>query len=345
MSSYQRSLMEMDIASESYWKDKDKQKAVEARGQEEEAKSLYGFLGGGIGALIGGPFGWAFGTAAGTGLADKNYKSEDIKIRQGNFNKAQTEKFNDELSKWDKESDFADFLDIPVNLYQAYKWAGAFDDGIFNAKKVDPTKWAMPEGESLSSLEWITQFLKKNKTGSTNAEETNVSPFTINQTSSSFEEITAGSSLIPENNDNNFEFNANTPSSTYNTDNSYFQINDFHWNETANWKFGKNVKDLNREEHFELTDIIAESPLGLENWVAFGNDNYNMAYDLISTAPTIEAKIDAFNTIAIEPINLGVIEDMQNKMSFESYTVDQMLAIMFAESGGRSKAINVNDRR
>ena len=361
--SYQNALLAMDVASESYWKEHQQREAQRARQEEEQSKDLWSLGLGIVGAIFGGPLGYALGSSGGTFIGALLHDSEDVKITsEGNFNKQQTRDYNEALSTWDNQTDFADFLELPVNLFQAYKWAGAFDEGFFSPNlDVDPTKWAMPDGGSMSSLQWISNFINKNKNEAQSQVQETVVDNISNPAESSFslDTDTLYESFIDTSNMPSFQktkFNqgpnvvsASETSSAINenlgevwsTDTGLLQINDHFWNDKSVELFDRPISELSQKEHFQLADVIAQSPQGLENWTAFNKPLYLDALKAFDNSASSEALVDAYNKRSHKPLTPEMIDNI-NTMSFDGYSFNQILALIIAESGGDPDAIMEN---
>ena len=362
--SYQNALLAMDVASEGYWKDYQQKEAIKAREKEQEAKTLWSVGLGIVGGLVGGPLGYGVGSSVGTFIGDALHDSEDVKItNEGNFHKAQVRDYNESLSVWDDKTDFADILSVPINLFQAYKWAGAFDEGfsLSNIVDTDPTKWAMPDGGSVSSLQWISNFINKNKNEAQSQVQETVVDNISNPAESSFslDTDTLYESFIDTSNMPSFQktkFNqgpnvvsAPETSSAINenlgevwsTDAGLLQINDYHWNNKSLELFNKPISELSQKEHFQLADTIAQSPQGLENWTAFNKPLYLDALKAFDDSASPEALVDAYNRRSHKPLTPEMIDNI-NTMSFDGYSFNQILALIIAESGGDPDAIMEN---
>ena len=368
--SYQNALLAMDVASEGYWKDYQQKEAIKAREKEEEAKDLWSIGLGILGGLVGGPLGYGLGSSFGTFVGDALHDSEDVKItNQGNFHKAQVRDFNESLSVWDDKTDFADILSVPINLFQAYKWAGAFDEGfsLSNIVDTDPTKWAMPDGGSVSSLQWISNFINKNKNNAQSSvqgagienvteevQSNDPCPFSLNLTDEYESFIGTSNMPSPQNPaiqaflgsdivsdpETSSAINENL-GEVWSTDTGLLQINDYHWNDKSVELFDKPISELSQKEYFQLADTIAQSPQGLENWTAFNKPLYLDALKAFDNSASSEALVDAYNRRSHKPLTPEMIDDI-NTMSFDGYRFNQILALIVAESGGDPDAIMEN---
>ena len=125
------------------------------------------------------------------------------------------------------------------------------------------------------------------------------------------------------------------------TDYGLSQINDKTWDGLANEKFGKNVSQLSDIENIEMMAMISkggsdkhQSTRGWNEWSTVQNNSDKTFKDMIANT--------GFDSVANK---YNISEDVINKIntSFDNdEDKSQALAVIIAESGGDSSAVNYN---